>query len=111
MAGTTRHHNVTGAITKELLAAGNDYRVSKISLANVEGTNTVSVDLWIEKQYTSRVTRAGLSGKFYFFKDLDIPAGVTLMHNISFDNKADEFSLYVKLTAASGTPAVDIILY
>ena len=108
---TTRYHNITGALTKELLKAGAGYRVSRISLANVEGTNAVSVDLFIEKQYTAVVPEAGLSGKFYFFKELSIPADASLMYDLSFDNSADEFGLYIKLTAASGTPAVDVIIY
>ena len=115
---TTRYHNITGGtsaaaqITQELLEAGANYRVSRISLANVEGTNTVSVDLWIEKQYpTTTGGEAGLYGKFYFFKGVSMPANTSLLYDLSFDNSVDEFGLYIKLTAATGTPAVDVILY
>ena len=112
-----RHHNITGSTsalaqtTQELLKAGDNHRVSRISLANVEGTNAVSVDLWIEKQYSTVVPEAGLYGKFYFFKGLSIPINTSLLYDLSFDNSADEFGLYIKLTAATGTPAVDVILY
>jgi hypothetical protein len=108
----TRHHNVTGTITKELLKAGDSRRVKRVSLANVEGTNAALVDLWIQKQYPKTTGgEAGLYGKFYFFKQLSIPADTSLMYDLSFNNNAGEFSLYIKLAAASGTPEVDVILY
>ena len=97
-----KHFNITGALTQELLAAGDNTSVSSISLANIEGTNTCTVDLYIEKN---------LVGKFYLLKGIRLPIGVTLFHDIkSFNNKAREFGLYIKLTAGSGTPAVDVIL-
>ena len=114
---TTRYHNITGSTsalaqtTQELLKAGENYAINKISLANVEGTNAVSVDLWIEKQYSAAVPEEGLYGKFYFFKGLSIPANTSYLYELSFSNAAEEFGLYIKLTAASGTPAVDVILY
>ena len=114
---TTRYHNITGTTSalaqtaQELLKAGANYRVRRISLANVEGTNAVSVDLWIEKQYSTVVPEEGLYGKFYFFKGLSIPANTSFLYDLNFDNSSDEFGLYIKLTAASGTPAVDVIIY
>ena len=45
----SRYHNITGEVTTELLAAGDNVAVSSISLANVEGTNAVSIDLFIQK--------------------------------------------------------------
>ena len=97
-----KHFNITGALTQKLLAAGDNTNISSISLANIEGTNTCTIDLYIEKN---------LVGKFYLLKGVSLPIGVTLFHDIkSFGNKAGEFGLYIKLTAASGTPAVDVIL-
>ena len=98
-----KHFNVTGEITKELLAAGSNINSPSISLTNVEGTNACTVDLYIEKK---------LTGKFYLLKNVSIPAGVTLLHDIKgFNNKTGEFGLYIKLTkSASETPAVDVIL-
>ena len=99
----TLHHNITGEITQELLAAGDNVKISKVSLTNVHSTNLVSVDLYIEKK---------LAGTFYLFKTLSIPASSTLIYDdITFNNSADEFGLYIKLTkSASETPAVDVIL-
>lgn len=97
------HHNITGEVTKELLAPGSNIRVSSISLCNIHASNTCSVDLYIEKQS---------GGKFYYLKGVDLPLGVNLtMDELSFDNSVDEFGLYIKLTkSASETPSVDVII-
>ena len=98
----TVHHNITGELTKELLAAGDDVIVRSISLANVHGSNAVSIDLFIQK---------ALKGRFYFFKQLSLPADTSLIYNTSFKNTENEFGLYIKLTkSASETPAVDVII-
>ena len=99
----TLHHNITGELTQELLAAGDSASISKMSLSNIEGTNFCTVDLYIEKK---------LTGKFYLMKGVSLPVGATLVHDgVKFNNKTDEFGLYIKLTkGASETPAVDVIL-
>ena len=88
-----RHFNITGELTQELLAAGDNTNVSSISLTNVDSTGTAvdaEVDLYIEKK---------LTGKFYLLKSIKIPYGVTLFHDIkSLNNKSGEFGLYIKLT-------------
>ena len=82
--------NITGELTQQLLAAGNNIKASSISLTNVDPSHSSTVDLYIEKK---------LTGKFYLLKNVVIPVGVTLTHDIvSFNNKVDEFSLYIKLT-------------
>ena len=105
-----KHHNITGAssaaaeLTRELLAAGDNTKVSSISLTNVHASTKCSVDLYIEKK---------LTGKFYLLKSVILPIGVTLFHDIvSFNNFSGEFGLFIKLTkSASETPAVDVILF
>jgi hypothetical protein len=100
----TRHFNITGELTQQLIAAGNDERVNKISLVNVEGTPLpCTVDLYIEKQ---------LTGTFYLLKNVELPVGATLIYDgVKFSNNAGEFSLYIKLTkSASETPAVDVVI-
>ena len=98
-----QYFNITGELTQELLAAGSDTTVSKISLTNIEGSNKCTVDLYIEKK---------LKGKFYLLKGVELPIGATLIYDsMSFSNKASEFGLYIKLTkSASETPAVDVII-
>ena len=87
------YFNITGELTQELLAAGDNTSVSSISLTNVDSTGTAvdaDVDLYIEKK---------LTGKFYLLKSVKIPYGATLLHDIkSFNNKTGEFGLYIKLT-------------
>ena len=85
-----RHFNITGELTQELLAVGDNASVSSISLTNTDPSHSSTVHLYIEKQ---------LTGKFYLLKNVSIPVGVTLLHDIkSFNNKANEFGLYIKLT-------------
>ena len=48
-----RHFNITGELTQELLAAGDNTNVSSISLTNVDSTGTAvdaEVDLYNEKK-------------------------------------------------------------
>ena len=98
----TRYHNISGELTQELLAAGDDVRVSSISLTNIHASTTCTVDLYIEKK---------LTGTFYIIKGVKLPKGVILSHNFTFDNSTGEFGLYIKLTkGASETPTVDVII-
>ena len=98
----TRYHNISGELTQELLAAGDDIGVSSISLTNTHASTTCTVDLYIEKK---------LTGTFYIMKGISLPVGVTLTHNFSMNNSTDELGLYIKLTkTASETPTVDVII-
>ena len=98
-----KYFNISGELTQELLEAGNDYRVSKISLTNVHADTPCTVDLYVEKK---------LKGKFYLLNSVQLPIGATLIYNgVSFDNSSGEFGLYLKLNkSASETPSVDVIL-
>ena len=95
----TKHHNITGELTQELLAPGDNVAMTSISLANISSSNDVAIDLFIQKD---------LTGKFYFFKGLSIPTNTSYIYEASFNNKADEFGLYVKCTGTS--PTVDVII-
>ena len=101
----TTHHNISGGLTQELLAAGDNVNITSISLVNTHASTTCTVDLYIEKQ---------LTGKFYIIKSLQLPVGSTLIlenNDIKFSNKAGQFGLYIKLTqGASETPTVDVII-
>ena len=86
----TLHHNISGELTQELLAAGSNISVSKISLTNVQKVSKCKVDLYIEKK---------LTGKFYLLKGVELPIGTTLIYDdIKFSNTAGEYGLYIKLT-------------
>jgi len=106
----TTHHNISGELTKELLAIGDDVGVSHVSLVNTHASTTCTVDLYIEK-VKSGGTNEGI---FYFMKGVALPVGVTLVlekGDLKLNNKLDEFGLYIKLTkGASETPSVDVII-
>ena len=93
----TRYHNISGELTQELLAVGDNVKVSSISLTNARtflsgvasASATCKVDLYIEKK---------LTGKFYIMKDISLPLGATLSHDFTMNNSADEYGLYIKLT-------------
>tara|TARA_R110002020_G_scaffold72163_1_gene185705 strand:+ start:1052 stop:1570 length:519 start_codon:yes stop_codon:yes gene_type:complete len=86
----TLHHNISGELTKQLLAPGDNINVSKISLTNTQKVSSCKVDLYIEK---------ALTGKFYLLKQVELPIGTTLIYdNMNFSNQTDEFGLYIKLT-------------
>ena len=85
----SRYHNISGELTQELLAVGDNVKVSSVSLTNLGKIQNCKVDLYIEKK---------LTGKFYIMKSVSLPIGATLSHNFSMNNSADEFGLYIKLT-------------
>tara|TARA_B110000444_G_C18784851_1_gene569391 strand:- start:524 stop:835 length:312 start_codon:yes stop_codon:yes gene_type:complete len=99
------HHNISGQLTKQLLAAGGGVIVKSISLSNVHASIACSVDIYIEKAQL---------GKFYMVKTVELPIATTLIlegSDISFSNK--KFGLFIKLTklgSNSGEPAVDVII-
>ena len=85
-----RHFNISGELTQRLLQPGDNAKVSKISLTNVQKVSKCKVDLYIEKKIT---------GKFYLLKGVEIPVGATLIYDdIKFSSAANEFGLYIKLT-------------
>ena len=93
-----RYFNITGALTQELIAAGTNATISSIHLTNVHATDTVTIDLYLEKV---------LKGKFYITK-AKVVANYLILENMKFDNKDNEFGLYIKLNASDS--AVDVII-
>ena len=82
--------NISGELTQQLLAPGDNVNVSKISLTNIQKVSSCKVDLYIEK---------ALTGKFYFMKQVELPIGATLIYDdIKFSNANNQFGLYIKLT-------------
>ena len=45
-----KYFNISGESTQELLAPGDDFNLSKISLTNVQKVSGCSIDLYIEKE-------------------------------------------------------------
>ena len=85
----TRHHNISGELTTEILASGEDINVTSIALTNVQKVSKCKVDLFIKKPTT---------GRFYILKGVELPIGTTLIHDISFSNREGDFGLFIKLT-------------
>tara|TARA_R110002096_G_scaffold175796_1_gene351684 strand:- start:777 stop:1286 length:510 start_codon:yes stop_codon:yes gene_type:complete len=84
------HFNISGELTQQLLAPGDNVNVSKISLTNTQKVSKCKVDLYIEK---------ALTGKFYLLKGVELPIGSTLVYDsMRFNNSTDQFGLYIKLT-------------
>jgi len=98
-----KYFNISGELTQELLAVGDNVTTTSISLVNTHVNNHCHVDLYIEKK---------LKGKFYIMKRVELAIGTTLVYNnLAFNNKSGEFGLYIKLTkSASETPTVDVII-
>ena len=100
----TLFHNISGELTQELLAAGDNIRVSQISITNTnDDAKFCSLDLYIEKK---------LLGKFHLVKNVKLATGTTFIYDsIRFSNAEGEFGLFIKLTkSASETPTVDVII-
>ena len=98
-----QYFNISGELTQELLAVGDNVKVSKVSLTNTHTTTTCTVDLYIEKKF---------KGKFYLLKSVELSVGATLIYNsMAFNNSIGEFGLYIKLNkSVSETPTVDVII-
>jgi hypothetical protein len=96
----TLYRNISGNLTQQLLQVGTNKTISKISLSNTHATDSVSVNLHVEQK---------LTGKFYLIKNVVIPVGVTLVfdNGMSFSTKKDQYSFFIKLSAADST--VDVI--
>ena len=95
-----QYFNITGALTQELIAAGSNVKLSSIWLTNTHASDAVTVDLYLEKK---------LTGKFYITKAKSIAvANYLLLEKIGFNNKSEEFGLYIKLNASDS--AVDVII-
>mgnify|MGYP003662144080 CR=1 FL=1 len=90
------HFNISGELTQELIAAGDNIGVSKISLTNVQKVSKCKVDLYIEKK---------LTGKFYLLKGVELPVGATLIYDdIKFRTIAGEtFELTGEINATAST--------
>jgi len=87
----TLQHNISGELTQELVAPGDNITVNKISLANIQKVSNCKVDLYIEKR---------LTGRYYLMRNVEMPNGTTLILDdfTNFSTATGEFGLYIKLT-------------
>ena len=99
----TLQHNITTALTQDLLTAGNKVNsISSITIANVHTSGGADVDLFLNKG----------DNNFYILKNVEIPHGMTLVlgpeDNISFNNNSNGFSLRIQVDSGDGSTAVPV---
>ena len=91
-----QYFNISGELTQQLLAPGDNVNISKISLTNIQKVSNCKVDLYIEK---------ARKGKFYLIKGVELPVGATFIYDdTKFSNAAGEFGLFIKLTDGDTFP-------
>ena len=85
--------------------------VRKITIANVDGHQADNVCLFLEDEAASTSTDAG-NNKYYFFKDVDIPYGATLVveDNLSFDRGRYHLRIVTQNASDGGTPSLTVII-
>ena len=98
-----KYFNISGELTQQLLAPGDNVDVSKVSLTNIQKVSNCKVDLYIEKT---------LTGRFYLMKGVELPIGATLIYDdMKFSNRGGQFGLYIKLTDGASftlTGSIDV---
>ena len=94
-SGTT-----TTLITKDGARGG---AIKKITIANVDGHQADNVCLYLED---------ASANKFYFFKDLDIPYGASLVveDNLSFNSSVYSLKMITQNASDGGTPSLTVII-
>ena len=107
------YKNITTGTTTTLLTKGglrNAY-ISKITIANVDGHQADNVCLFLEDETASASTDPG-NNKYYFFKDVDIPYGATLVVEDNLTFELDQFHLRIvtQNAADGGTPSLTVII-
>ena len=101
----TIYTNITSGTTTTLISknTGVSGDISKITIANVDGHQADNVCLYLED---------GSANKFYFFKDLDIPYGATLVLDDNLKFGAGKYDLKIVTQNASdgGAPSLTVII-
>ena len=107
------YKNITSGTTTTLIAkkGGTNGNIKKITIANVDGHQADNVCLFLEDETASTSTDAG-NVKYYFFKDVDIPYGATLVvnDNLTFDTKLYHLRVVTQNASDGGTPSLTVII-
>ena len=113
------YKNITTGTTTTLISkrntrtypTGHKGNVRKITIANVDGHSADNICLFLEDEKASTSTDAG-NNKFYFFKDVDIPYGATLVveDNLEFDVGTFHLRIVTQNASDGGTPSLTIII-
>ena len=106
------YKNITTGTTTTLIAknVGNG-GIRKITIANVDGHQADNVCLFLEDETASISTDAG-NIKYYFFKDIDIPYGTSLVleDNLSFNESVYHLRMVTQNASDGGTPSLTVII-
>ena len=101
----SKFYNVKGAsvsggqLTTELIKPSEEFDVKSVSLANIHGSDSASVDVFL----------ANPTDNYYIIKNVVIPFATTLiLEEDEVDYNTSVYNLYVKLSASDS--AVDIII-
>ena len=107
------YKNITTGTTTTLITKGSSISssIKKISIANVDGHQADNVCLFLEDETASTSTDAG-NIKYYFFKDVDIPYGASLVldDNLSFNSNAYHLRVVTQNASDGGTPSLTVII-
>ena len=106
----TLHHNISGELTQELLAPGdNAGNVKSIMLTNIHASNDATISLSIVKLSDSSALNA--SETYYLLHTIAIPADTSLLLDnsdiLTFNNSVNGYSLF--LTVGS-SDTVNVII-
>ena len=99
------YKNITTGTTTTLITKGKEAsgKISKITISNNDGHQADNVCLYLED---------GSANKFYFFKDLDIPMGASLIldDNLAFDSGIYNLKIVTQNASDGGTPSLTVII-
>lgn len=105
--------NITSGTTTTLITKGGatNGAINKITIANVDGHQADNVCLFLEDETASTSTDAG-NIKYYFFKDVDIPYGASLVleDNLSFNKSLYHLRIVTQNASDGGTPSLTVII-
>ena len=108
----TIYKNITSGTTTTLISKNSaNGNIRKITIANVDGHQADNVCLFLEDETASTSTDAG-NVKYYFFKDVDIPYGASLVidDNLVFDAGKFHLRMVTQNASDGGTPSLTIII-
>ena len=99
------YKNITTGTTTTLITKGKEAsgKISKITISNNDGHQADNVCLYLED---------ASANKYYFFKDLDIPYGTSLVvdDNLSFDSNVYHLRIITQNASDGGTPSLTVII-
>jgi len=107
------YKNITSGTTTTLITKGASASgiIRKITISNNDGHQADNICLFLEDETASTSTDAG-NVKYYFFKDVDIPYGTSLVlnDNLSFDSNLYHLRIVTQNASDGGTPSLTVII-